>query len=171
MFKTHPFTTLFSVFALATLLAACDSGSVSNNTNPNLNTGGGSRFVYTGPAARDQDVSKFQEYLWRPIVENGNCADCHNSQASSPVTPTFFDTSNVNVAYDQSISRVDLVTPSSSDFVDKLATASNGGRGPHFCWHSSSDLCANDIQAWIEDWQNADTGGLASRAIELEIGL
>jgi len=164
MFKTHPFMKVFSVLALATLLAACDSGSVGTSANPNLSTSV-SKFVYTGPAPRDQDVSNFKEYLWENVIDESRCGGCHNSQASSPISPLFFDTSNVNVAYDQSISRVDLVNPGSSAFVAKLSTA-NGG---HYCIYTNSDVCAIELETWITDWRDAANGGAAQRQIQLEI--
>ena len=146
---------------LAAALAACDSGSVGTSSNPDLGTSN-SGFVYTGPAARNVDVSNFQFYLWNNVIADNRCGGCHNSQASSPQAPFFFDTSNVNVAYDESIAYVDLGNPLNSEFVDKL----NSG---HFCWEPVSAICGTLIAGWIEDWKNANNGGVSSRQINLTV--
>ena len=162
MIKNRPFIELLSVLVFAVTLAACDSGGVGTSSNPDLsiaNTG----FTYTGPAARDTDVSNFQYYLYNNVNQDNRCGGCHNSQASTPVGPFFFfDTANVNVAYDLSIPNVDLVTPAASNFVTKL----NNG---HFCWEPVSSICGTLITGWIEDWKNASNGGVASRQINLVV--
>jgi hypothetical protein len=143
-------------------LAACDSGGVGTASNTNLsavNTG----FTYTGPAARNIDVSNFQFYLYNNLNLDTRCGGCHNSQATSPVNnPSFyfFDTGDVNLAFDLSFPNVDLVDPSSSAFVTKL----NAG---HHCWEAVSSICETLITGWITDWQNANNGGVASRQINL----
>ncbi|MCP4392224.1 MAG: LamG domain-containing protein [Gammaproteobacteria bacterium] len=161
MLENRPFIAFFSVLALVVMLAACDSGGVSTSANPNLSIANNG-FVYTGPAARNIDVANFKTYLYDKVNIDTRCGGCHNSQASSPVSPLFFDTSNVNIAYDESISRVDLVNPTNSVFVAKL----NSG---HFCWETVSAVCAGLISDWIEDWKNAANGGVSSRQINLVV--
>jgi len=160
MLKKYPVLKLISLLALGVLTAACDSGSVGNTSNPNLGANSGNRFVYSGPRARNIDVSNFQYYLWRNVTDSTRCGGCHNSDASSPITPLFFDTSNVNVAYDESISRVDLGNPQNSAFVDRLERT-------HFCWENNSAICATLLAGWIDDWKNAASGGVAARQINL----
>ncbi len=159
MLKNHPFIKLFSALALAVALSACDSGGVGTSSNPNLDTSGVG-FIYTGPAARDIAVSNFQFYLYNNVNLDTRCGGCHNSEASTPVSPLFFDTSDVNVAYDAAIAYVDLVNPASSQFVNKL-------NNTHFCWESVSAICGTLLTGWIEDWKNAANGGVASRQINL----
>ncbi len=160
MLKNCPYIKLLSALVLAVSLAACDGGGVGTSSNPDLTVANGG-FVYTGPAARDIDVSNFQYYLYNNLNQDSRCGGCHNSQASTPVSPHFFfDTADINLAYDLSIVNVDLVTPVSSAFVTKL----NGG---HHCWESVSAICETLITGWITDWQNAANGGVASRQINL----
>ena len=159
MSNHRPFLQLFAVLALAAGLAACDSGGVGTSANPNLATAN-SGFVYTGPAARNIDVSNFQYYLWSNLNSDSRCGGCHNSQASSPQSPLFFDISNINVAYDSSIDYVDLDIPSASEFVAKVG-------GGHNCWESNPGICGTLITGWIENWKNAANGGVASRQINL----
>jgi len=166
MFKNYPFLKIFSLLALSAMMAACDSGGVGTTANPNLGGNGGGKFVYTGPAARDIDVSNFQYYLWQNVIDATRCGGCHNSEANTPVTPVFFDTSNVNVAYDQAVTvdpaLLDMATinPLNAEFVMKL-------NGTHFCWETNSAICATLLAGWIDDWKNAANGGVASRQINL----
>ncbi len=165
MITNRPFTKLLSVLALAVVLSACDSGGVGTSSNPDLSTANNG-FAYTGAAARDIAVSNFQFYLWRNVTDVTRCGGCHNSEASSPVTPLFFDTSNVNVAYDATVARdpalLDMTTvnPLNAVFVDKL----NNG---HFCWETNDTICATLIAGWIDDWKNAANGGAVARQINL----
>jgi hypothetical protein len=165
MLNSHPLLKIISLLALSALMAACDSGSVGTTPNPNLSNSASS-FAYTGPAARDIAVSNFQYYLWRNVTDVTRCGGCHNSQASSPVSPLFFDTSNVNVAYDASVARdpalldMSTINPLNAVFVDKL-------RNNHFCWETNSAICATLIEGWIDDWKNAANGGASARQINL----
>ncbi|MGI9308058.1 MAG: LamG domain-containing protein [Gammaproteobacteria bacterium] len=164
MLKNRPFIKLFPVLALVATLIGCDSGGVGTTANPDLSVASGG-FVYNGPAARDIDVSNFQYYLYNNLVADTRCGGCHNPQASNPVpNPAFFffDTSDVNAAYDRAISYVDLNNPPNSGFVDKFMSPNT-----HFCWETNSDICGVVIQTWIENWQNASNGGVASRQINL----
>jgi len=149
-----------SVLAVAAVLAACDAGTVGTSSNPDLSFGG-TGFVYSGPAAKSVDISNFQYYLYNNVNSDNRCGGCHNSDASSPVSPLFFDTRDVNAAYNNAIAYVDLDNPPASEFVQKL----NSG---HFCWESVSSYCATLIEGWIQDWKNAANGGVASRQINLQ---
>ena len=141
-------------------LAACDAGGVGTSSNPDLSVGKND-FLYTGPAARNVDVSNFQFYLYNKVNQDSRCGGCHNSQASSPVSPLFFDTTDVNAAYNASIAYVNLDNPPASPFVQKL-------NNTHFCWEPVSSICGTLIAGWIEDWKNAANGGVASRRINLQ---
>ena len=161
MSKMASIIKMFAALALVAGLTACDSGGVGTQSNPNLtttNTG----FVYAGPAARNIDVSNFQYYLYKNVNLDTRCGGCHNSDASTPVSPFFFDTRNVNVAYDESIAYVDLGNPLNSEFVNKL-------NGTHSCWEPISSICGTLIAGWIEDWKNAANGGVAARQINLTV--
>ena len=165
MLTNRPFTKLLSVVALAVILSACDSGGVGTSSNTDLSTANTGN-AYTGVAARNIAVSNFQYYLWRNVTDATRCGGCHNSEASSPVTPLFFDTSNVNVAYDATVARdpalLDMTTinPVNAVFVDKL-------RNGHFCWETNTLICATLIEQWIDDWKNAANGGAVARQINL----
>ena len=167
MHKNNPFIKIISLLALGAMMAACDSGGVGTTANQNLgNTANQSS--YTGPAARDIAVSNFQYYLWRNVTDVTRCGGCHNSEASAPVSPLFFDTSNVNVAYDATVARdpsllpanLPTMNPLNAVFVDKL-------NNNHFCWETNPAICATLIAGWIDDWKNAANGGAGARQINL----
>jgi hypothetical protein len=167
MYKNYPFLKIISLLALGAMMSACDSGGVGTSTNPNLgNTANQS--AYIGPAARDIAVSNFQYYLWRNVTDVTRCGGCHNSEASTPVTPLFFDTSNVNVAYDATVAKdpsllpanLPTMNPLNAEFVMKL-------NGTHFCWETNPAICATLIAGWIDDWKNAANGGAVARQINL----
>jgi hypothetical protein len=166
MFKNYPLLKIIPVLALGALMSACDSGSVGTTSNPNLSGNGGNRFVYTGPPANSIEISNFQFYLWRNVIDPTRCGGCHNSEASSPETPLFFDTSNVNLAYAETVARdpslldMSTVNPVNTVFVQKLLNT-------HACWETNSAICATLIEGWIDDWKNAANGGVASRQINL----
>ena len=166
MLKNHPVLKIFSLLALGAMMAACDGGGVGTSANPDLSGGGGNKFVYTGPPARDIEVSNFQFYLWKNVVDPTRCGGCHNSEASTPVTPLFFDTSNVNVAYDAAVAKdpalldMSTINPLDAEFVDKLENT-------HFCWETNTLICAALIAGWIDDWKNAANGGVGARQINL----
>lgn len=164
MTKYRSFLNKICVLAFGALLSACDTGSVGTSSNPDTSIAA-TGFFYSGPAARSIDVANFQYYLWRNVIEDSRCGGCHNSQASSPVSPFFFDTANVNVAYDELMTnppspKIDLANPLNSEIVDKL----NNG---HFCWESVSSVCGTLIAGWIDDWINASSGGVTAREINL----
>ena len=161
MTKNRSFLNTICVLVLGAVLSACDTGSVGTTTNPDTSIAA-SGFFYSGPAAESIDVANFQYYLWRNVIDDSRCGGCHNSKASSPVSPFFFDTDNVNVAYNQSISRVDKTNPLLSEFVAKLNPPNS-----HFCWESVSAVCGTLIEGWITDWINASSGGVAARQINL----
>ncbi len=69
------------------------------------------------------------------------CASCHTDAAAVPQSP-YFASSDVDVAYDQSKSKIDLDTPANSRFVVRL------GDEFHNCW-SDCQSDANDMLAAI----------------------
>ncbi|MDH3763988.1 MAG: hypothetical protein OEU50_23665, partial [Gammaproteobacteria bacterium] len=79
MLKNNPFLKIISLLALGAMMAACDSGSVGTTANPNLAGNGNNKFVYTGPPAQSIEVSNFQYYLWKNVIDATRCGGCHNS--------------------------------------------------------------------------------------------
>ena len=71
-----------------------------------------------GLAALTIDTADLEEHLWCNLKDTTRCGGCHNSAASSVVTPMFFDTADINVAYTESLSKASptkKVTPRGSN--------------------------------------------------------
>lgn len=114
----------------------------------------------TAPAIQDPSGSKpfpetsaeFAATLW-PVLNSGSdpvshCQGCHSDTAAIQLRQTpYFASDNVDLAYEEAKSKIDLVTPANSRFVEKVGDES------HNCW---SD-CASDaaeILAAIEALAN-----------------
>ena len=138
------------------VLAACGGGAQTVD-NPAPPIGGGSGGpIYSGPAARDADVQRFQNTFWTDVREQGSCADCHNETTGQ--NPTFVRFDDVNLAYDEALTVVDLTQPAQSRVVEKV------GQG-HNCWSPDLSVCTSLMTRWIQNWGGAVAGG--GRTIQL----
>ena len=140
-----------SLAALAgVVLAACGGGAetVDNPAPPGGGTGGGP--IYSGPVARDSDVQRFQNTFWSDVREQGSCGDCHNETTAQP--PLFVRFDDVNLAYDEALTVVDLTQPAQSRLVEKV------GQG-HNCWSADLSVCTSLMTRWISNWAGDVAGG------------
>ena len=79
-------------------------------------------------------------------VQN-RCGQCHN--ATSPAQmPNFARSDDVNLAYAQANTVVNLATPSTSLIVTKVS-------GGHNCWLADPNACGQILTTWITNWANA----------------
>ncbi|MFC1748738.1 LamG domain-containing protein [Pseudomonadota bacterium] len=87
--------------------------------------------------------------LWENLVER--CGGCHGKDGQPPA---FADQSNINSAYSQVITVVNLSRPQESRLVTKVGTG-------HNCWDASANACAVAMTADIKNWvtQDSDTLG------------
>jgi Concanavalin A-like lectin/glucanases superfamily len=139
---------LATCVAISTLLVTgCGSGSGAQTvTNPTTTPPPVSN--YTGPAPQTADVQRFKINVWDNLVPNNRCGTCHNpSQA-----PRFVRNDDINLAYDEANTVVDLTDPANSRMVLKV-------RGGHNCWLTSNDACGDIIQSYIEAWAGGALGG------------
>ncbi len=125
------------------VLAACGGGAETVDNVAPPNTGGNTGPIYTGPAARDGDVQQFQNTFWSDVREQGSCGDCHNE--STGQTPMFVRFDDINLAYDESLTVVNLTAPAQSRVVEKV------GQG-HNCWSPDLSVCTSLMTRWIEGW-------------------
>jgi len=127
-------------------LAAC-SGGASTTVNPN--TTAPTVADYTGPAPSTSDVQSFRINLWENIKANNRCGGCHNATGQSP---RFARNDDVNLAYADANSVVNLTQPDQSPMVLKVA-------GGHNCWLSSAQACGDILTTWIRNWAGSVAGG------------
>lgn len=128
---------------------SCSSGSDSENAN-NVNQGGsgGAGLTYSGPAPLTQDVQAFKLNVWDNLVAENRCGACHKAGGQGSVP--FVRDDDINAAYQAALTKVDLQNPVNSRLVERM----NEG---HYCWDSSTNVCAALMQGYIERWAAAST--------------
>jgi hypothetical protein len=149
MLSSRVRSTLLSVAALAATLAlsGCGAGSGAdvrdnpNTTPPNVSN-------YNGPPAQTEDVQRFKLNVWDNLVPNNRCGNCHNESQA----PRFVRSDDINLAYNEANTVVNLSDPATSQMVIKV-------RGGHNCWLTSNDACGDILQSYIEAWANGTVGG------------
>jgi mono/diheme cytochrome c family protein len=144
-----------TVRALALLLlglglTACGGGeqTVANPVTVNTN----STSNYSGPVPATADVQAFKLNVWDNLSPDNRCGACHGTGGQAP---TFVRNDDINLAYAEANTIVDLITPDNSRMVAKVA-------GGHNCWLGTTtaawQACADTITAYIAAWG----GGIAS---------
>jgi len=135
------------------VLSACDGGAQTSNLAV---PGGGTtnNATYTGPAALNADVLKFQQEFWSKSKTTDRCGSCHNESIGQ--LPMFVRNDDVNMAYDAAITVVDSLDPEASRVVERVTDG-------HNCWVADTGVCATIMTTWIENW----VGSLASGGREI----
>jgi hypothetical protein len=153
-------TRITGLLALAAsfALSACGGGgapTVANVAPSQAQTAG----AYTGPPAATADVTAFQVNFWNNVRVSNRCGQCHN--ATSPAQmPNFARSDDVNLAYVQANTVVNLATPSTSMIVTKVS-------GGHNCWLADNNACGQILTTWITNWANA-TGATSTTTVQLQ---
>ncbi len=139
---------------LATLVACGGGASTESNpaTSPNNNVGASS---YNGPNALTDDIRAFQVNVWERLRDSNRCGACHVEGEQSPM---FVRQDDVNLAYSEANSLIDLDSPASSRLVTKVGE-------DHNCWLPSVAACTTAITSYIEDW----AAGTSSAGREIQL--
>ncbi len=137
----------------AAALAGCSSGA---DVEENPVTSVAPTPDYTGPAPATDDVQSFKIEVWDNVRTDNRCGACHGTGGQAP---TFARTDDVNLAYEEANTIVDLTSPADSRMVSKVA-------GGHNCWESSDAVCGEILTTWIGNWAGDAAGG--GKNIELE---
>src|SRR5258707_5919806 len=142
------------VLAASFTLTACGGGGA-----PTTATGAtaptSSANAYTGPAPATADVQAFAVSFWNNVRVQNRCGQCHN--ATSPAQmPNFARSDDVNLAYAQANTVVNLQQPSTSRIVVKVS-------GGHNCWLSDPNACCQILTTWISNWAGAAIGGTGTQ--------
>src|SRR5450755_3469105 len=141
-------TRITGLLALAAsfALTACGGAGAPTTTNP-APSQTVTADAYTGPPAATADVTAFQVNFWNNVRVQNRCGQCHN--ATSPAQmPNFARSDDVNLAYAQANTVVNLATPSTSRVVIKVS-------GGHNCWLADSSACGQILTTWIANWAGA----------------
>jgi len=110
---------------------------------------------YSGPAPLTADVQSFKINLWDNLHGTNRCGTCHIAGVQSPA---FVRSDDINLAYAEANSVVNLKSPADSRMVIKVA-------GGHHCWLPSDQACADTIINYIEAWAGNTAAG--ARTIQL----
>jgi hypothetical protein len=110
--------------------------------------------AYTGPPAATADVTAFQVNFWANVRVQNRCGQCHNATTPAQM-PNFARSDDVNLAYAQANTVVNLATPSASLIVTKVS-------GGHNCWLADNNACGQILTTWISNWANAAGAGSAT---------
>jgi hypothetical protein len=152
-------TRITGLLALAAsfALTACGGGAPTTATAATAPTSSTAN-VYTGPAPATADVQAFDVNFWNNVRVQNRCGQCHN--ATSPAQmPNFARSDDVNLAYAQANTVVNLAQPSTSLIVTKVS-------GGHNCWLADNSACGQILTTWISNWAGA-TGAASATQVQL----
>jgi hypothetical protein len=111
--------------------------------------------AYTGPAPATADVQAFAVNFWANVRVQNRCGQCHNSTSPAQM-PNFARSDDVNLAYAQANTVVNLASPSTSLIVTKVS-------GGHNCWLADPNACGQILTTWISNWAGATGAGSATQ--------
>ena len=147
-----------AVLAASFALSACGGGGAATTTNPS-SAPTSTANAYTGPVAATADVQAFQINFWNNVRVQNRCGQCHNATTPAQM-PNFARSDDVNLAYAQANTVVNLANPSTSLIVTKVS-------GGHNCWLADNSACGQILTTWISNWAGA-TGAASSTQVQLQ---
>jgi hypothetical protein len=147
-----------ALLAASFALSACGGGGAATTTNP-ASAPTSTADAYTGPVAATADVQAFQINFWNNVRVQNRCGQCHNATTPAQM-PNFARSDDVNLAYAQANTVVNLENPSTSLIVTKVS-------GGHNCWLADNSACGQILTTWISNWAGA-TGAASSTQVQLE---
>jgi len=136
---------------MSVVLAACGGGASTNEIVAAPGTTNVGNTPYSGPAAEDEDVFKFQQEFWSKARTADRCGNCH-SEAGPQMA--FVRSDDVNLAYALSVGKIDRDQPPLSEFVGKVSAMPMG----HNCWVDDPGVCGAIMTTWIENWVGGGDG-------------
>jgi hypothetical protein len=135
-----------------TILSGCGAGTGAGvEANPDLTPPADqSTLTLNGPPAATQDVQLFKINLWDNVAAVNRCGGCHNADPGGQL-PNFARNDDINLAYQQANTVVDLASPQDSRLVAKVG-------GGHHCWLTADQACADIMTTWITGWAGGSLG-------------
>ena len=139
-----------ALLAATFALSACGGGGAPTEAT-GAQAPSSSADAYTGPAPATKDVQSFSVNFWANVRVQNRCGQCHN--ATSPAQmPNFARSDDVNLAYAQANTVVNLESPATSLIVTKVS-------GGHNCWLADPSACGEILTTWISNWAGSSVGG------------
>lgn len=136
------------------VLSGCGGGTTEVTEPPLPPPTDATPITYSGPPAATADIQQFRIALWDNISPLDRCGGCH---AQGEQSPTFARNDDINLAYAEANTVVNLDSPSDSRMVTFV------GEG-HNCWLSSIDACTDILTTWITNW-----AGVAEQATDIPL--
>src|SRR5277367_5930489 len=141
-------------------LSACGGGGAPTTAAAATAPTSSTADAYTGPAPATADVQAFEVNFLNNVRVQNRCGQCHN--ATSPAQmPNFARSDDVNLAYAQANTVVNLASPSTSIVVTKVS-------GGHNCWLADASACGAILTTWISNWAGA-TGASSATQVALAV--
>ena len=136
------------LICMLSLLQACSGGSGGGGSERDAapDSGGASGgFIYNGPTPASAEIQSFKVNFYDNLVTDDRCGACHTSGGTG--TTPFVERSDVNVAWQNARTVVNLTDPASSQVVQRVGSG-------HNCWLAagSEATCAATITGYIERW-------------------
>jgi hypothetical protein len=131
---------------MALLLAGCKGGEETSALPDTSQPATAAN--YNGPPPATEDVQDFKRSVWDNLVSDNRCGACHSTGGQ---LPQFVHAGDINTAYAEAKSIVNLVEPDESLMVRRVAA-------DHNCWLSSNSACADTLTNFISNWAG-DSGG------------
>ncbi|MEH6517034.1 MAG: LamG domain-containing protein [Halioglobus sp.] len=155
LFASSDFRTRI-LWMLCMFLTACSGGSGGGGSERQIDLStdvGSSEFVYNGPAPASAEIQNFKISFYDPLAGNDRCGECHTP--GGPGETAFVDQSDVNNAWQQARTVVNLNDPGASAVVSRVASG-------HNCWLGAEQTasCATTVSGYVERWAadaSADT--------------
>lgn len=140
--------------SMTALLAGCNNSGAPTETLPDTSRPGNVT-SYSGPAPASNDVLTFKQEVWDNLAADNRCGSCHGAGDQSPA---FAHGDDINIAYREANTVVDLDRPSQSSLVQKVLQG-------HNCWLDSDQACGDIITRYISNWAGQTSGG--AKTVEL----
>lgn len=139
----RPVLRLMGLACSLVFLHACSGGSGTQGSErvQDSSVTDNASFIYTGPVPANSEIQHFKTTFYDNVVIR--CGSCHTRAGKGPTA--FADQKDVNHAWEQAKTLVNLLDPAASELVIRLE---NG----HNCWLNSHASCASAMTGYIERW-------------------
>jgi hypothetical protein len=140
----------FMILGFVMMLSACgnDTENIENLEKQTNNQ------KYNGPGPNTPDIQNFKREFWAKLNDTENCGGCHDIGGTG--TTKFVRTDNVNDAYFEALTLVNVNDIPASSIVTKMADG-------HNCWLGTNQDCADAIVSYIESWQLSESTAIAGQ--------
>lgn len=154
MRRAHQLSNGLLALCLSLLMAGCNDTGAPTETLPDT-TRPDSVARYSGPPPASDDVQTFKQEVWDQLAAANRCGACHGANDQSPA---FVHDEDINIAYRETNTVVDLDQPAQSRLVQKVLEG-------HNCWAESDQVCADIITRYIANWAGQSSGNV--KVVEL----